>query len=332
MFKKFAASAALILAASFCFSQSVIELIWDSPEGNHPSKDFVHYLLSDIEYTECENPDFSYLENGGVLVITKSLTEEQIEKLKEFKEEGNHFGAFHLGDEKYDHDTSWYELADFVFRQYYSEKYDQYPNVKHIPVGCRNGFSIGADYGDLLSLDKRVYFWSFPGEMQEGSRVFMYQQFRALNVKHFVNFNPDFTKTHEEHLDTNVYQSVLLNSKIIPCPKGYFHLETSRLYEALESGCIPVIEDPNFEYFAKAYQDHPIPSVHTWDQIHLLLKKASPVHQHLFMKTKYKRRRILTEKKRRECFEWWTNLKMDKQAEIKKEVANLLEKAESFEN
>ena len=36
---------------------------------------------------------------------------------------------------------------------------------------------------------------------------------------------------------------ILVSTEFIPCPNGFFHPETYRLYEALESGCIPIVEN-----------------------------------------------------------------------------------------
>ena len=43
---------------------------------------------------------------------------------------------------------------------------------------------------------------------------------------------------------------ILSSTKFIPCPNGFFHPETYRLYEALECGCIPIVENA-YNYYEK---------------------------------------------------------------------------------
>jgi len=44
-------------------------------------------------------------------------------------------------------------------------------------------------------------------------------------------------------------------------------LDSFRIYEALEAGCIPIVERrPGFDYFAEIYGNHPFPSVLDWNE------------------------------------------------------------------
>jgi hypothetical protein len=59
----------------------------------------------------------------------------------------------------------------------------------------------------------------------------------------------------------------------VPCPPGNFSYETHRLYEALESGAIPIIEDSSAEYYRLLFGDSlPFPIVADWREASVLMK------------------------------------------------------------
>jgi hypothetical protein len=61
---------------------------------------------------------------------------------------------------------------------------------------------------------------------------------------------------------------------VAPCPAGWSNLETFRVYEALEAGCIPIVENrPGFDYFTRLLGPHPMPTVATWGDAATLVKR-----------------------------------------------------------
>ena len=54
----------------------------------------------------------------------------------------------------------------------------------------------------------------------------------------------------KDSLSSVEYYEVLKDTKFVPTPHGYYHPETYRLYEELECGCIPIIENPH-KFFDK---------------------------------------------------------------------------------
>ena len=49
---------------------------------------------------------------------------------------------------------------------------------------------------------------------------------------------------------------VLSSTEFIPCPNGFVHPETYRLYEALECGCIPIVESA-YNYYDRLFPNNP---------------------------------------------------------------------------
>jgi hypothetical protein len=73
-------------------------------------------------------------------------------------------------------------------------------------------------------------------------------------------------------MNTDDYYKILNNSIFAPIPHGYFHPETYRLYEALEAGSIPIIENP-FKFFDDFLPNNPLPSVNSWEDSSIIIKK-----------------------------------------------------------
>ena len=94
---------------------------------------------------------------------------------------------------------------------------------------------------------------------------------------------------------SDIFSSTLF----IPCPNGFFHPETYRLYEALESGCIPIIENPH-KFFDKFYPNNPLLKIELW--------KESPALINSYLKDKNKISNLSDK-----IFNWWDEYKKNLQ-------------------
>ncbi len=68
------------------------------------------------------------------------------------------------------------------------------------------------------------------------------------------------------HLSRQQFLDLLTDSAFVPCPMGNAHLESLRIYEALERGAIPIVSTrKRLAYFDKVLgKGHPIPQFHDW--------------------------------------------------------------------
>lgn len=76
------------------------------------------------------------------------------------------------------------------------------------------------------------------------------------------------------------YLERMSRAKVIPCPAGPFTPDTFRLYEALEAGCIPVVEEtaknrPDPGYWKMLLGEVPFPVVTEWRDFPKLLERIS---------------------------------------------------------
>lgn len=70
-------------------------------------------------------------------------------------------------------------------------------------------------------------------------------------------------------LNYEAYLQVLLNSKIVLCPMGNVSPDTIRVYETIEAGALPIVENPDYwKPFNILF-----PCVKTWDELPAILDK-----------------------------------------------------------
>ena len=97
---------------------------------------------------------------------------------------------------------------------------------------------------------------------------------------------------------------VLSSTEFIPCPYGFFHPETYRVYEALECGCIPIVEEA-YQYYDRLFPNNPFIKINKWKDAKLLLQEWDDDR---------------VKEKREECIIWWKNMKKEIQNAIKNKV------------
>lgn len=83
--------------------------------------------------------------------------------------------------------------------------------------------------------------WFFAGQVNHESRVDM-----VNNVRDVPNGELHISGGFAQGLKHDEYYLFLKESKIVLCPRGNISPDSFRLYEALEAGCIPIVENNNF--------------------------------------------------------------------------------------
>jgi hypothetical protein len=92
------------------------------------------------------------------------------------------------------------------------------------------------------------------------------------------------------------YRTMMDVCTIAPCPSGAEALDTTRLCEALEAGCIPIVERrEGFDYFRNAIGAHPLPTIADWSEAPDLIRDLQSGER--------------LETKRAQCHAWWRHYK-----------------------
>ena len=234
------------------------------------------------------------LESGDILVIIDSNPENKIDLYEKFKLLCSKILLFHLGDETGPYDLSQiYNNCNYVFRPFCSNKYFKNKKVKCIPIGYKSGIK-------EIKKNNREYKWAFTGTPHKSSRQDLLFQFSEIKP----SFCHKTNKFDEKIISVEKMSDIFSSTLFIPCPNGFFHPETYRLYEALQCGCIPIVENA-YKYYDRLFPDNPFIKIDKWIDAKFIINN-------------WEKDKI--EKKQEECKNWWNNYKINLQEDIKNKL------------
>src|SRR5271169_362483 len=112
----------------------------------------------------------------------------------------------------------------------------------------------------------------------------------------FLHEASDWGRRDPKSLTVSECRELMLNTIFVPCPGGWANMDSFRVYESLECGCIPIVETFPHDYFNSFLANHPFLTVDSWEEAPGLIQAymADPE---------------VLEKKRLECYEWWMEYK-----------------------
>ncbi|KPF82479.1 hypothetical protein IP70_20925 [alpha proteobacterium AAP38] len=202
------------------------------------------------------------------------------------------------------------KYVDVVIYSYFSAEIAKYKKCIYIPLMfLMNGFLPPPDeqsekYDRPASA--RPYTWSFMGGINKSSRKQMFDSMQAVpNGAHHLTMG----WMTEDALAPRDYRTVMDNSVFVPCPAGWSNLESYRVWEALEAGCIPLVERrEGYDYFSLALGNHPLPTFDCWDQVPGFIAGLDP---------------SAVEGLRSTCSAWWKNYKLSLKDKIAAEMLKL---------
>eukprot|EP00906_Rhabdomonas_costata_P010606 RCo014910 len=182
-------------------------------------------------------------------------------------------GVYWMGDEKYEHERTFVPLADYVFRNYFSQAMlRQYPNLHWLPNGIKSGLGCAGFLPNTLPLaSQRPLLCSFIGSLRSHRRALLdHLAARQVPCEVFVNSWEDSRTKHPV-----VYRFTYLErSRFTLCPFGN-NPETMRHYEALEHGSIPITlkyKDDSLDVLTAFGPGHPLPVFSTIEEIPAFLQ------------------------------------------------------------
>lgn len=284
-----------------------IHLVWMFDPAGWWEGDWLRELLASNQYEieEVVAPNKKvYLDHA--LYVTPLFHERK--DLSTFFEtlhqKGYKFGIVHLSDEHYNHSTKPYRYAKFVLRNCWTKKFTKSPKVLQFPLGYKTKFWDGLATKETKPVSQRKHLASFAGQITKSTRQEMVHNMELLG-----DFFLYETAFFGDGLPTGEYRDLLLESVFAPCPRGFSNLDTFRLCEALEAGCIPIVEKEPFDYYACLFEDgYPFLAVRKWDDVSTLLNAE-------FLADKEG-----LERKRQECTAWW----QDQKEQFRYKIENLM--------
>jgi len=256
------------------------------------SDKWISEILKKIDYTIIDSEQ--KLEKDDILIIVDSSVEEKNELYIKLNLICEKIFLFHLGDEFGFHNLlPIYNNCNHVWRSFCSGIYFNNNKVQCIPIGYKSGVS----YKKKIN---RKYKWAFTGTPHKSSRHDLLYQFS--NIKPF--FCHKTEKFNQKNIPVDQMNDVLSSTEFVPCPYGFFHPETYRVYEALECGCIPIVENA-YQYYDRLFPNNPLIKIDKWQD-------AKPILQG------WNEEQI--KKKKEECNFWWKKQKSDIQDFIKNKI------------
>ena len=271
--------------------KEAVEFKWGVYHKKH-SDVWVYEILKKIKYNIIDSE--KNLEKGDSLIIVDSNPEKKIELYNKLKLVCSKTLLFHLGDESGAYDLSQvYKNFNYIWRTFCSNKYFKNNQIKCIPIGYKSGLV-------NKHKDKRKYKWSFTGTPHKSSRHDLLFQFS--DIKPF--FCHKTEKFDEKIISVDEMSEVLSSTEFIPCPNGFFHPETYRLYEALECGCVPIVENA-YKYYDRLFPDNPFIKIDKWADAKPIIKGWGDDQ---------------IQNKQKECKNWWNSYKIGLQEMIKNQI------------
>ena len=293
----------------------MIKLFWNTHNQNKPNpnksnkenardkqwglyhKDYsdkwIYEILNKIEFEVIQSE--RDLKNEDILIIVDSSIEEKEELYTKLELICSRMFLIHLGDESGAYDSSLiYNKFNYVWRTFCSNKYFNNKKVSCLPLGYKSGTLFKKE------IVERKYKWAFLGTPHKSSRHDLLFQFSDIAPSFFHKTK----KFNEKIIDVSEMSGILTSTEFIPCPNGFVHPETYRLYEALECGCIPIVENA-YKYYDRLFPTNPFLKVDMWAEAKPIIKGWGNDQIKL---------------KRDECRIWWSNLKNELQKSIKDKV------------
>ena len=257
------------------------------------SDQWIYEILNKIQFRLIRNA--KDLESGDILIIIDSSVEEKSELYARLKLICSKIYLIHLGDESVSQDLSLiYNNFNFVWRAFCSNRYFKNKKVSCLPLGYKSGTSFKE------KVVKRKYKWAFIGTPHKSSRHDLLFQLSDIEP----SFSHKTNKFNEKIVEVDKMSEILSTTEFIPCPNGFVHPETYRLYEALECGCIPIVENA-YKYYDRLFPKNPFLKIDKWVEIKPVIKE-------------WKNEKI--SEKRQECGTWWSQYKKQLQKFMKNKI------------
>ena len=273
-------------------TKEVRDYKWGLYHKNNSDK-WIYEILKKIQYKVIQNE--KDLERGDIIIIVDSSIEKKIGLYTKLQTICSKMFLIHLGDETGIYDSSLiYNKFDFVWRGFYLNKYSNNNKVSCLPIGYKSGtFS-------KKETDKRKYKWAFIGTAHKSSRHDLL--FQLSDIEPY--FSHKTKKFNEKIIEVNEMSAILSSTEFIPSPNGFVHPETYRVYEALECGCIPIVENA-YKYYDRLFPDNPFIKVDKWIEAKHVIKEWNNAQ---------------IKQRREECSLWWNRYKNQLQEFIKTKI------------
>lgn len=222
----------------------------------------------DCIHHEVKNKQFTKVKEGGVFIINGRTHIEDTDKINADINKLPWVLFIVTGDEEAS--FPWREIKHPIMRVWVMLPRMTEHNDTHfkLPNGYR---PTTKELLKEIGQQERDLDWSFVGQVNHERRQQCFdvlEQFRSLYPKAYLHGTDGFGK---EDVAYPEYLKIMARSKIVLCPSGIESPDNFRLYEALEAGCLPVVDAFSTNFKTPGFWrylfggDVPFPIVDYWD-------------------------------------------------------------------
>jgi hypothetical protein len=228
-----------------------INIQWFTQDESLWELDWLRYLFSDVQqHIEIEpNPTKIKTNENTVLICNHAIPYRCV--LDELRSKGKQYVIVLLSDENLRDPCEWLHDPHCLglMRNYVHPGQLHHPKVKVFGLGYKRGFCEHLEGNRVRNLR-----WSFAGT-PHGDRQ------RMLNLFEDIKPNRSYSCSGfnaKDGLDTAEYVRLLERSQYVLCPPGQDSMDSFRLYEALEAGCVPLTINNSSQFILKPSYWHAV--------------------------------------------------------------------------
>lgn len=211
-----------------------VNVQWLTKDETFWEVDWLRYLLGDVsDYIDIEFEQTKIrTDKNTVLIANHAVNYRPI--LERLRQNSKRYVIVLTSDENLIEPCEWLHDPACVglLRNYFNPLQFTHPKIKTFGLGYKRDFQ---KYLKNTGVERDL-IWSFAGTLH-GERQKMLDTFAELRPN----------ETHScsgfgaaDALDTQDYVNMLQESRYALCPPGQDSMDSFRLYEALEAGCVPV--------------------------------------------------------------------------------------------
>lgn len=225
-----------------------LSLLKDTPHRGYWDYGLLDDLLKEFEAHEV---DTLPKEDFGIVVIPARSHFKQIKKINQELSKLKSCLLFLMGDEE----TS-FPIDKIKHKNILIWVQNPKPDIndKYRKLGCGYPQAIN----NVENLPDKSLDWFFAGQMTHSRRYSCVNELRKMDRGYMLT-SSGFT----QGLPQDEYYEKMATAKVVPCPGGPVTVDTFRLFEALELGCIPIADNESaskdWSGFWEWLFDEPVP-------------------------------------------------------------------------
>jgi len=236
-----------------------MKLVWHADPDGLVERDWLRYIFGGLVEAEIPDLDLTCFDDGAIHVVSSNWSPLPAYEryFTECRARCKRIVLVHVSDEWFSGGYRLYRHFDLVLRWNHTYLANG-SGIVTVPLGYPNETG-----NSMRPADQRQFAWSFIGAIKS-SRTAMAAAFNGF-APQFVTITDPHAQANPKKLSKREFDAVLEDTVFVPCPMGNATIDTGRVYEGLEFGCIPLVElRISLDYYRNLFGPNPIPAFRDW--------------------------------------------------------------------